>query len=103
MEEENENSVVSLQPYNQDKQCDVKIILNEGSVLIVKEPYFKMGVDRTYAIRVDHLSDIVHLPVGDKRTLAFWGPRVIELDALVWKANGNDYFKQSNYPAAIDW
>lgn len=103
MEDENENGVISSQLYNQDKQCDVKNILNEGSALIVKEPYFKIGADGTYAIRVDYLSDIVHLPVGDKRIPAFWGPRVIELNAPIRKANGNDYFKQSNYSAAIDW
>lgn len=71
MEGENENGVISSQLYNQDKQCDIKNILNEWSVLIVKEPYSKMGADGTYAVRVDYLGDIIHLPVGDKRIPAF--------------------------------
>lgn len=103
VEDEDEESVISLQLYNQDKQRDAKNILEKGDVLIVKEPYFKMGADGTYAIRVDHLGDIVHLSTGDERMPVFWEPRAIELDALIWKAKGNDYFKESNYTAAIDW
>jgi hypothetical protein len=34
-------------------------ILKRGSVVILKEPYFKVGVGGSYMLRVDHPSDII--------------------------------------------
>lgn len=96
-----------VQLYYQDaeKERKAKDILREGDVLIIKQPYFKLMSDGDYGIRVDHLSDIVRLPVGDERTPVPWRSRSAQSKATAadWKVKGNAHFKNSDFHAAAEW
>jgi hypothetical protein len=77
--------------------------LAEGSVLIVKKPYLKRNADGTYGIRVDHVTDLVHLSMEDPLMRAAWRQtsRDDRANAEDMKAKGNDYFHKHKYYAAI--
>lgn len=68
MEDENED-VILLQLYQQGDESgrSSAAIISAGTVLLVKEPYFKVMGDGEYGIRVDHLSDVIHLKREDVR------------------------------------
>ena len=106
VEDENED-VLMLQLYYQEEEnkCATEEILGEGTILIVKEPYLKLMSDEDYGIRVDHLSDVIYLPMHDQRVPSRWQPRFTDYDMSVqaWKTKGNEYFNASKYHFAIDW
>lgn len=100
MEDENED-VVLLQLYQQEAESDRSAadIINVGTVLLVKEPYFKVMGDGEYGIRVDHLSDVIHLKRDDARIPKAWQPGLIEiqLSAESLKAQGNRSMGKKRY------
>lgn len=104
MEDENED-VVLLQLYQQEAESDRSAadIINVGTVLLVKEPYFKVMGDGEYGIRVDHLSDVIHLKRDDARIPKAWQPRLIEiqLSAESLKAQGNRSMGKKRYWDAV--
>lgn len=106
VEDENMDTLM-LQLYYQEEENEraAEEILEEGTVLIVKEPYFKLMSDGDHGIRVDHLSDITHLPIYDERVPNCWQLRSAKhyASASAWKMKGNDYFNESKYDAAIEW
>jgi hypothetical protein len=59
--EDESGDVVMLQIYQQEdeKIRPATAIVKTGTVLLVKEPYFKVMGDGEYGLRVDHLSDVV--------------------------------------------
>lgn len=96
--EDKNNDVVLLQIYQQENEESrpATDIANSGTVLLVKEPYYKIMSDGEYGLRVDHLSDIVHLRSDDVRIPPDWQPRVIEVDrsAEALKLKGNLAMKE---------
>lgn len=80
-------------------------LLDKGTVLIVKEPYFVMMSEGEWGIRVDHVCDVVTLSEDDERIPSCWQPQITEIDASVsvWKTRGNKHFGESKYHPAIDW
>ncbi|KAI9042923.1 uncharacterized protein KD926_004713 [Aspergillus affinis] len=52
------HNAVTLELYNQGTFRADHEIMDEGSVLIVKEPYLKVNTDGNYSILVDHPSDV---------------------------------------------
>lgn len=69
-EDENGNGVqFSLHSY---MVGGVQNVLKTGSVIILKEPYFKIGTNGQYEIRVDHCTDIVWLSDDDSRIPEKW-------------------------------
>lgn len=104
MEDENED-VILLQLYQQEDESDRSAadIISVGTVLLVKEPYFKVMGDGEYDIRVDHLSDVIHLKRDDVRIPKAWQPRLIEiqLSAESLKAQGNNSMGKKRYWDAI--
>lgn len=105
VEDETDDALL-LQLYYQEPEADraAEDFISNGVVLIVKEPYLRLMADGDCGIRVDHLSDIIFLSEDDELVPACWQPRIAEQDisAGVWKANGNDYFRQSKYYKAIE-
>lgn len=64
----------------------------------------KFSADGDYTIRVDHLSDIMHLSSGDILVPSYWKtttPRKQENTGDL-EAKGNFCFNTANYFAAID-
>lgn len=103
--EDEEKDVVQLSLYNQDVHLTGDGRLAQGTVMVVKEPYLKVVADGNYAIRVDHLSDIIFVPEHDPILPLSWRPKVMDADASAndWKVVGNDKFSQGKYHQAIDW
>lgn len=102
--EDEKKNVLMLQLYCQEPENEraAEEILGEGTVLIVKEPYLKLMTDGDYGLRVDHLSDVIHLPMYDKRVPNCWQVAENHGSASAWKAKGNDYFNKSKYHDAIE-
>ncbi|ELR10159.1 hypothetical protein VC83_00714 [Pseudogymnoascus destructans] len=99
--EDKNNDVVCLQMYQQENEetRPATDIANPGVVLLVKEPYYKIMSDGEYGLRVDHLSDIVHLKSDDVRIPSDWQPRVIEVEqsAEALKLKGNSAMKKGKF------
>jgi hypothetical protein len=102
--EDEEENVLMLQLYNQEKELSADGHLIEGTVMIVKEPYLKVMSDGDYGIRVDHLSDVRFIPEHDILIPLLWRRQLTENDASAnyWKMKGNDFFNEAGYQFAID-
>ncbi|KAK2061682.1 hypothetical protein LY76DRAFT_590189 [Colletotrichum caudatum] len=72
--EDEEGTAVLLQLYNQpeESEFDVEDILPQGSVCLIKEPFFKKATDGKYSLRVDHVGDFCLLPRDDERIPQQW-------------------------------
>ncbi|KAE8442535.1 hypothetical protein EG329_003250 [Mollisiaceae sp. DMI_Dod_QoI] len=79
-------------------------ILKDKGVIIVKEPYFKLGTGGQYVIRVDQPTDIVWVSEDDSRIPTKW--RVanvsIQQSAVHWKKKGNDLVTKGKFFDAIE-
>ncbi|KAL8936569.1 MAG: hypothetical protein Q9211_004123 [Gyalolechia sp. 1 TL-2023] len=104
MEDENGDAIM-LQLYQQEDEGKraAADIVSVGTILLVKEPYFKVMGDGEYGLRVDHLSDVVHLKKDDARMPTAWQPRLIEIErsAESLKIKGNLSMAESRYWDAI--
>lgn len=103
--EDEKGDGVSLQLYQQktNRYQIADDILQEGRLCIIKEPYYKIMNDRSYGLRVDHVSDLIWLSMDDDRIPTAWLPRIQELDvdAMLLKEDGNRAFKAGKpYEAA---
>jgi hypothetical protein len=103
--EDGNGDATLLQLYQQDEEEVRKAtdVVDTGTILIVKEPYYKVMSNGRYGLRVDHISDVVFLHEADERVPKAWIPRVIKLDrsAESLKAQGNEAMKKDRYWDAI--
>jgi hypothetical protein len=101
--EDGQGDAIRLSLYHQGDDRDSAQILPEGAILIVKEPYMKFSADGDYTIRVDHLSDIMHLSSGDTLVPSYWKRITLKEQEIAGdlKAKGNLCFNKANYFAAI--
>jgi hypothetical protein len=104
MEDENGDAII-LQLYQQEDE-DTRAaadIIHVGTILLIKEPYFKVMGDGEYGLRVDHLSDVIHLKRDDARIPKAWRPRLIEIErsAESLKIDGNLAMMEGRYWDAI--
>jgi len=92
MEDENGDAIM-LQLYQQeDKDTrEATNIIRVGTILLVKEPYFKVMGDGEYGLRVDHISDVIHVDRDNTMIPDEWRPRLIEMEpsAESLKMTGN--------------
>ncbi|KAK2029870.1 hypothetical protein LX32DRAFT_692917 [Colletotrichum zoysiae] len=72
--EDEEGTAVLLQLYNQpeEPEFDIEDILPQGSVCLIKEPFFKKATDGKYSLRVDHVGDFCLLARDDERIPQRW-------------------------------
>lgn len=61
--EDEDRDVVQLELHNQETEITTDSRLAEGTVMIIKEPYLKAMPDGEYTILLDHVPDIVLLPI----------------------------------------
>lgn len=103
--EDEDGDAILLQLYQQEDERNraAADIVNVGTILLVKEPYFKVMGDGEYGLRVDHLSDVVHLTSGDSWIPKAWQPRRIKigLSAESLKTRGNISMGKKKYWDAI--
>ena len=78
-------------------------ILRKNSVIIVKEPYFKVVGGGGYGIRIDHPTDVIWLADDDERIPQQWRSKVASnaKSAEQWKTEGNGLIELGKYPEAI--
>ena len=103
MEDENGDAVL-LQLYQQEDEEVRKAtdIVNVGTVLLVKEPYFKVMGDGRYGLRVDHVSDILRVE-GDENIPEAWRTGYRSgTSAESWKTQGNQAMSEGRYWDAIE-
>ena len=104
--EDEKGDVTLLQLYQQEHEevRSARDIFKPKGVCIVKEPYFKIASDGNYALRVDHVSDLVWLREEDDRVPECWRPQIIELDKSAgdWKQEGNTDFEAGNFHDAVE-
>lgn len=102
--EDEEGTAVLLQLYNQPEEPKVskERILQAGDICIIKEPFFKATVDGSYALRVDHVSDIIWLEDTDDRIPSKWRKRVSRLggDSQDIRKQGNAAVQKRNWAEA---
>lgn len=103
--EDGNGDALLLQLYQQEDE-DIRPadnIVTVGTILLIKEPYFKLMSDGDYGLRVDHLSDVVHLKKDDDRIPKAWLPQMIENESSAesLKMQGNSCMKESKYWDAI--
>lgn len=103
--EDHRADVVMLQLYNQEEEDtrETTDIVNVGTILVVKEPYFKVMASGEYGLRVDHLSDVIYVDKDDPEIPEAWRPRLIEveLSADSLKRKGNFAIGEGKYWQAI--
>lgn len=97
--------VVMLQMYQQEEEDirEAADIFSVGTILLLKEPYFKVMASGEYGLRVDHLSDVIHVNRDDYRIPKVWRPRAleVELSADSLKVKGNSDMNKGKYWQAI--
>lgn len=104
--EDEHGDVTMLQMYQQEDEASrpASTVVDKGSILLIKEPFYKITASGDYSLRVDHLSDIIFLGNDDSRTPQLWRPRLFELgrsaDSL--KLEGNAFVGKGDYWRAID-
>jgi hypothetical protein len=104
--EDERGDVTLLQLYQQENEANhpATDVVDKGSILLVKEPYFKVTASGDYSLRVDHLSDVVFLTNDNTMSPASWRPRLQEISrsADTLKLEGNTLIGKGKYWQAID-
>ncbi|EFQ94205.1 hypothetical protein PTNB73_01511 [Pyrenophora teres f. teres] len=104
--EDEHGDVTMLQMYQQEDEASrpASTVVDKGSILLIKEPFFKVTASGDYSLRVDHLSDIIFLGNDDSRIPPSWRRRLFELgrsaDSL--KLEGNAFVGKGEYWRAIE-
>lgn len=103
--EDEKDDVILLQLYQQEDEDtrEATNIVNVDTILLLKEPYFKVMGDGDYGLRVDHLSDVIHIDKDDTKIPQRWQPRLIEVGetADTLKLRGNTAMGEARYQDAI--
>ncbi|KAF1942738.1 SET domain-containing protein [Clathrospora elynae] len=103
--EDDHDDVVLLQLYQQEDEeiHEAADIVGIGAILLVKEPFFKITASGEYSLRVDHLSDVIHVDKNDPMTPEIWHPRISEAEgsAELLKSKGDYAMGERKYWQAI--
>jgi hypothetical protein len=102
-DEQGKTSILSLYQQEDEDIRKAASIVNKDMVLLLKEPYYKILGDGEYGLRVDHLSDMIHIDNDDVRVPNAWQPRIIGLDqsAASLKDEGNAAMGEGRFWDAI--
>lgn len=100
--EDQYGSVDKMALYNQGNSTILQSI-PKGSVVLVKEPYYRFSGDNDFMLCIDHPSDIVLLRQGpDDALIPDIFRAVPEFDtAAGWKAAGDRAFISKKLPLAV--
>ncbi|CRK04442.1 hypothetical protein BN1708_009669, partial [Verticillium longisporum] len=95
-------NVEKLGIYNQGDSSILNAV-PEGSVVLIKEPYYKFSGNHDFMICVDHPSDAILLRQGPDDALIPEVFRTVEelKDATQWREAGDKAYMARNYPLAM--
>ena len=105
VEDEKEDALTSQFYHLEEGAYPTAGSIQEGSVCIIKEPWFVLSRDGAYVVRVDHISDVIWLPKRDSRRPLAWQPQengTIKT-AKQWKDDGNDAMRAGKLHEAVEW
>lgn len=104
--EDEAGTVMPFALYFQDPETTrtAESILKEKGIIILKEPYFKVGTNGQYAVRVDQPTDIIWLSEDDPRVPKKWRTKSASVlkPAEYWKKKGNDLVGAGKFFDAIE-
>jgi len=96
--EDEDHSVEFLQIYNLDEEQDFRDIIPMNKICLIKEPYYKMTADGGFALRVDHVSDLLFPNCLDNRIPLKWRDlKVKDWTAEDWRNKGNTAVRTGNF------
>jgi len=97
-------AVDRLALYNESPVIPPARVFAKGTVLAIKEPYYKGSADGGYIIRVDHPSNLVVLRPGHHLIPLVFALPTVDLDdsAMKWKERGNVAYLKKDYFGAVD-
>ncbi|KAJ6785903.1 hypothetical protein PWT90_05544 [Aphanocladium album] len=101
--EDEKGTAVPLFAYNMPIPADAHedTVLPKGGLFLIKEPYLKLKEQRdAYAIRVDHVTDLVRLDEDDARISKVWRSSASSGSSLDLRLQGNTEIKRGNWFAA---
>jgi hypothetical protein len=103
--EDDRGDVVMLQMYQQEEEqiCEATEIVDVGTILQIREPYYKLMASGDYGLRVDHLSDVVPINKDDPIIPHEWLPKISEIDESLetFKSRGDSAMATGKYWEAI--
>lgn len=81
--------------------------LDRGMVLLVKQPCLKWMAPKEYEIRVDHVSDVMFVPLFDERVPLSWRPDSL-MDVSDWSSEkladmGDHLSSKGKLHLAVEW
>ena len=114
------NKIVGIETVVEDPNGDVEVLglynqnpnrshtdtIPNDSIIVLKEPYYKITAQGGTSLRCDHPTDLIFLDANDPVVQGLkWKtgtPKIHKiLTAAEYKTLGNDYFRQSKYYEAI--
>lgn len=103
--EDEEGFAIPLRMSHEKLRCQDET-LNDGQVLLIKEPYLTLMSDEEYWIRVDHVSDILFIQMSDQMVPSVWREQQPDFETWVaadWIYLGNQQFKCDRFYSATEW
>lgn len=104
--EDEQKDAIPLRMLNEKLRCQDGCV-DKGQVLLVKEPYLTSMPDTEYGLRVDHVSDIMFIPLFDEMVPSVWRERLPEHETSQWMARdwlnmGNEYLNRGKFYSATE-
>ncbi|KAJ9487408.1 hypothetical protein VN97_g5901 [Penicillium thymicola] len=104
--EDEKEDAISLQMLHERLRCHDGSV-DKGQILLVKEPYLTLTSVGEYGVRVDHVSDILIIPLFDKMTPSAWRERLPEDKTSQWMGGdwlrvGNEYLNRGKFYSATE-
>jgi hypothetical protein len=103
--EDEKGDVVLIQLYQQEEEPNrpATSVVKPGTVLLVKEPYFRATADGEYRLRVDHVSDVVCLTKDHLLMPVEWQSRIVDMETTAddCRLKGNTAMEESRFWDAI--
>lgn len=103
MVEDEHGNVDKLALYNQSISNILQSI-PEGTIVLIKEPYYKFSGENDYMLCVDHPSDIIRLQQGQDESLVPtpWRELQDTREAVDLGAAGDKAFISKDLPLAVE-
>ncbi|KAF7593305.1 hypothetical protein BBP40_011685 [Aspergillus hancockii] len=104
--EDERGDILMLRLYNQDDKRgkrDMQVILEQGTIVAVKQPYLRVMSEFHFGLHVYHASDAVFMAEFRELVPSCWRATDVELrDDMDWKRSGDSFSNMLRYHAAID-